>query len=216
MQLTLNDIRKNNVAGLHIHRDTVSPEKRLKTTEQLLIKDKMESMQLDSFAANTDFLLRFHDANKENILSRAISKVRYFDSRSSSFNRRIQVNVEKISKYTYQMHNKFALAIVCVIFLFIGAPMGAIVRKGGVGYPMLIAIIFFMLFIVITMFSKTMVDKAMMDPYLGAWLSCIVLFPIGVFLTIKARNDSKFISIDAIQAFFTRLFPAKSARNKGA
>lgn len=168
------------------------------------------ALQIDSFDKETLFYQRFKEKNKSKILTRAISRMRYYNNRSDNLESSIEQHIKKISKYIYQKHNKFSLAVVCIIFLFIGAPMGAIVRKGGFGYPMLIAILFFMLFIVITLFSETMVENARMDAILGAWLPCLILFPIGVFLTIKASNDSKFINIDSLQAFFIKIFTRKA------
>lgn len=208
------DAKTEHIAGLILKPDSTDQTLDKRFSDDDIRYQNRDSLQISDFAENTPFYLRFKDNFKDNIISRATGKLRYYDTRANSLNRKIQTNTEKISRYTYQKHTKFSLAVVCVIFLFIGAPMGAIVRKGGVGYPMLIAIIFFMLFIVITMYSKSMVDKAMMNPYLGSWLSCIILFPLGVFLTIKARNDSKFIQIDAIIAFFERLFTRKKDKEE--
>lgn len=207
MEIKTAEIKAENVKGFSIDRDTVKLQKNL---DDDLVAQVTENMQIDNYTENTTFLNRFKEKHKDNLISRAIGKVRYYESRAESYKRSIDKNTIKIAKFQYQKHNKFSLAVVCIIFLFIGAPMGAIVRKGGIGYPMLIAIIFFMLFIVLTMFSKNMVDKALLNALLGAWLPCLVLFPIGVFLTIKARNDSKFINVDRIIAFFQKIFSRKS------
>jgi lipopolysaccharide export system permease protein len=82
------------------------------------------------------------------------------------------------------------MAVICFIFVFIGAPMGALVKKGGFGYPILIAIIFFMLFVVLTIFCKKIAESYVLPAILSAWMPCLVLFPIGLFLTIRAMNKS--------------------------
>ncbi len=94
-------------------------------------------------------------------------------------------------KHIYEMHMKFSTAVICIIFLFIGAPMGAIIRKGGFGSPVLIAIIFFMCYIVLTIFCEKLAESFKLDAYLSAWLPCLILLPIGFLLTYKAMNDSE-------------------------
>lgn len=105
-------------------------------------------------------------------------------------------------KHIYEMHTKYSMAVVCFIFLFIGAPMGAIIRKGGFGYPILISIIFFMIFIVLTIFCRKIAESFVLPADVSAWVPCIVLFPIGLLLTTKAMNDTKLFSFDKLKAFF--------------
>mgnify|MGYP000347481902 CR=1 FL=1 len=111
----------------------------------------------------------------------------------------------KQARHIYELHFKYASALICFIFLFIGAPMGAIIRKGGFGYPILISIIFFMLFIMLTIASKKMSESFAINPILAAWLPCIVLFPVGLFLTYKAMNDSKLLNVDRYVTWVQRL-----------
>ena len=83
--------------------------------------------------------------------------------------------------------------------------MGAIIRKGGYGYPLLITILFFMLYIVLSISFKETMKVGGMDPFLAAWLPVFILVPIGALLTTKAMNDSKFIDIDRIGLFLMNL-----------
>ena len=90
-------------------------------------------------------------------------------------------------------HNQiYAWAFICIIFLFIGAPLGSIVRKGGYGYPLLIAIIFFMLFIIIDLMGEKLTTSNSIDPVIAGWLSNIVLGPIAIIITYMALRDSNF------------------------
>lgn len=93
-------------------------------------------------------------------------------------------------KHLFEFNNKFSLAVACFIFLFIGAPMGAIVRKGGFGWPLLISISFFMLFITITIFSKGIAERFVINTVLASWLNCLVIFPMGLLLTFWAMRDT--------------------------
>jgi lipopolysaccharide export system permease protein len=103
-------------------------------------------------------------------------------------------------RFIYEINLKFSYAAACLIFLFVGAPMGAIVRKGGFGYPMLIAIGFFILFITLTIGSRRLAEGQVMSPPLAAWLPCIVLMPIGFWLTYLAMNDRSFKNNDRLAA----------------
>jgi lipopolysaccharide export system permease protein len=107
-------------------------------------------------------------------------------------------------KHLFEQHSKYAWAVACFIFLFIGAPMGAIVRKGGFGYPLLIAIIFFMLFIVLTILFRELNDARRMEPVLAVWLPNLIIFPLGLALTVQAMNDSRMMDPMAIFINFKR------------
>jgi lipopolysaccharide export system permease protein len=107
-------------------------------------------------------------------------------------------------KYVFEYHSKFSMAVACFIFLFIGAPMGAIVRKGGFGWPLLISIFFFMLFVVITIFSKNIAERFVIDAVLGAWMNCLIVFPLGLMLTYWAMRDT---SLQQIADFFRIKLP---------
>ncbi len=93
-------------------------------------------------------------------------------------------------KHIFELNSKFSFAVACFIFLFIGAPMGAIVKKGGFGLPLLISIIFFMIYIVLTIFCRNIAERFVIDPTLAAWIPCLFFFPFGLFLTYQAMNDA--------------------------
>ena len=98
------------------------------------------------------------------------------------------------------MHIKYSIAFICFVFLFIGAPMGAIVRKGGFGYPLLIAIVYFMIFIVLNILFKNLTEQLVLNGVLAAWMPVLVLAPLGMFLTMKAARDTSFFNTDQFAA----------------
>ncbi|MDX1476952.1 MAG: LptF/LptG family permease [Saprospiraceae bacterium] len=114
--------------------------------------------------------------------------------------RRLITTLEVISSnramHIFELHFKFSIAAICVIFLFIGAPMGAIVRKGGYGYPLLVAIIFFTLYIILNLMFKKFAETESLPPALAAWAPCIIMLPISIYLTHKAMNDTKMLDIN--------------------
>lgn len=102
-------------------------------------------------------------------------------------------------KTGYELFTKYSFAFVCFVFLFIGAPMGAIIRKGGFGYPILVSIIFFVTFIMLTIMCRKLAEAYILTPFWAAMAPCVALIPIGAYLTRKAINDSQMINTDRIE-----------------
>ncbi|MBT8190365.1 MAG: LptF/LptG family permease [Bacteroidia bacterium] len=112
--------------------------------------------------------------------------------------------------YVLRLHQQHSWAFICIIFLFIGASLGSIVKKGGYGYPLLIAIVFFMLFIIFNIMGEKLTKGGTMEPVLGAWLPYFFMLPIAVLLTFKALNDSDFSWLSTkINLVRHRFFPDK-------
>ncbi len=162
--------------------------------------------RLDTFQT---FLETFEPNDQRRLVDRAKSFVRIIKDQGGTAERSLVKTEESWRKHVYTLHNKYSMAIACLIFLFIGAPMGAIVRKGGFGYPILVSIIFFMIFVILTIFCKKIAETGVIAPSLGAWMPCIVLFPVGLLLTQRAMNDTKVLNVDRYTAFITKLFKKK-------
>jgi lipopolysaccharide export system permease protein len=96
--------------------------------------------------------------------------------------RKMEIRYHKI-----ELHRKFSLSMAC----FIGAPLGSIIRKGGLGMPLVVAIIFFLMFHLLNMFGEKFVKEGIMSPFFGMWLAVLVLTPVGIFFTYKAMHDSQ-------------------------
>ena len=99
-----------------------------------------------------------------------------------------------IRRHSIEWHRKITLSLACIILFLIGAPLGAIIRKGGLGTPLIFAIVFFMLFYFSSTVGEKFAKENTLSPWLGMWMASIVLFPIGVFLTYKAMRDSKLLN----------------------
>lgn len=114
-----------------------------------------------------------------------------------------QSNIERtekaITEHWVWLHRKIAFAVACLMFIFIAAPMGAIIRKGGFGWSMLISISFFMLFFVLFTTGEKIAKEQVVDPLVGMYLPIYVILPIGFWLTYKAMNDSKVFSTDGLR-----------------
>ncbi len=114
-------------------------------------------------------------------------------------------------KTGYELYNKYSFALICFIFLFVGAPMGAIIRKGGFGYPILVSISFFVTFVFLAILCRKLAESYLMTPFWAAMTPCAILAFFGLYVTRKAMNDSQLFSTVGLERFLFRL---RSARNQ--
>ena len=174
--------------------ESKQPKKVIKNrTPKYKVAKKRASLQEIKKDLNTydSILETFPKHKKKSFIDKSLTYTRSIRSHSDSALRFLDKTKEKRVKHIFELYSKYSFAVVCIVFLFIGAPMGSIVRKGGFGYPLLIAIICFMLFIVLTILFKDMAEAFVMHPILAVWMPNLLLTPIGIFLTYKAMNDSK-------------------------
>ena len=119
---------------------------------------------------------------------------------------------KNIRLHELEWHQKFTLSFACLIFFFIGAPLGAIIRKGGLGMPVVVSVAFFILYYIINNIGIKMARDGVWEVWQGMWLSSAVLFPLGVFLTYKAMNDSALFNPEAYNKFFRKLLLIKEPK----
>lgn len=117
-----------------------------------------------------------------------------------------------IRRHDIEMQKKFTLSFACIIFFFIGAPLGAIIRKGGIGMPLLISVILFIIYYIIDNTGYKMARDGRIAVWEGMWLSSAVLLPLGIFFTYKAMHDSAVFNRDAYVNFFRRLIGKRQKR----
>lgn len=110
-----------------------------------------------------------------------------------------------VVQHAVEWHRKFTLSFACLIFFFIGAPLGAIIRKGGLGMPVVISVILFIIYYIIDTTGQKMAKELLWDVWQGMWLSSAVLLPVGFFLTYKAATDSALFKSDAYVIFFNNV-----------
>ena len=103
---------------------------------------------------------------------------------------------DKIKEHKIEWHRKFTLSLACILFLFIGAPLGAIIRKGGFGLPVIFSILIFIVYYVITITGEKMASQGVITPFSGMWLGIMLIFPFSLLLTVKAKNDSPVFNRD--------------------
>lgn len=130
-------------------------------------------------------------------------------SRTELFNKQKNIN-----RHLLAFYDKFVIVYACFLMFFIGAPLGAIIRKGGLGLPIVFAVLIFITFHFINTFGKRIAQENGMTPFMGAWLSSFILTPLAVLLTYRATNDIGLINMDVILAPFQKvikkIFPSQN------
>ena len=133
----------------------------------------------------------------ESVISLSANSARQVQTLLNEVSTNLKEQDEVIRKNEVEWWRKFTLSLACLILFFVGAPMGAIIRKGGLGLPLVLSVLFFVLYHVISMTGEKAAKAGALTPMTGMWLSSLVLLPIGIYLTYKATTDSPLLDADA-------------------
>ena len=198
------DVYKNNYKMMHLNRisseiDTLWTRynKRNDEFETGMLKTLFyikDSIKLDSsystFPLASNWMASEEKNKKLQYLNWATNVLRTTKTYSESFNSDLKMRRKNINRAYIEWHRKFTLSIACLILFFIGAPLGAIIRKGGLGMPVVISILFFLVYHMTSITGEKMARNGQLEVWMGMWLSSCILLPIGAFLTYKATTDS--------------------------
>ena len=155
---------------------------------------------------NVDSLLALNDPESEvNAYSSAAEKAQNMVEEMQNYKAEQERYGFTLRRSDTEWWRKFTLSLACLIFFFIGAPLGAIIRKGGFGTPVIISIFFFLVYYIIDISGKKLAREGSMTPFWGAIISTLVLLPIGIFLTRKSTQDSTLFNFDWYKAFFKEI-----------
>ena len=158
---------------------------------------KLPRQSLDkALSAYTTLAETFAPEDQTLLLNEALVIARRGSTMIESRSNQVESRRKEFVKTGYELYTKYSFALVCFIFLFIGGPMGAIIRKGGFGYPILVSIIFFVIFIMLSIVCKKLAELYLMTPFWAAMVPCIVLTPIAIYLTRQAINDAQMFSTE--------------------
>ena len=138
-------------------------------------------------------------------LDQALVQARASMNHISTSGSNSEAKVSRLRKYQIETQRKFTLSFACLIFFFIGAPLGAIIRKGGLGMPAVISVLFFLAWYVLSMSGEQLARDSGLSPVLGMWLSSAILLPIGIWLTYKSMTDSSLMDLETYYLFFRRI-----------
>jgi lipopolysaccharide export system permease protein len=151
------------------------------------------------------------DADKKRVLDIAINNITSSEFLMVNGKNILNERIKNINNHWLALYDKFVIAYACLLMFFIGAPLGAIIRKGGVGLPIVFAVVIFIIFHFTNTFGKKLAQENGITPFLGAWMSSFILTPLAVFLTYRATNDiGLMINFDWITAPFQRWFGPKA------
>ncbi len=144
-------------------------------------------------------------SEKRTVLSKAIEDLKSGNNYLVQNNESLHFEVKNIKRYEVEWNKKLTMSFACLVFFFIGAPLGAIIRKGGLGTPAVISIFFFVIYYVISISGQKLVEEDVVGTFTGMWASSYILLPIGIFLTYKATTDSVIMNIDTYLMFFKKI-----------
>ncbi len=118
-------------------------------------------------------------------------------------------NIGRVRGFLIELNRKFTLAVSCMVLFFIGAPLGAIIRKGGLGLPVVMSVLFFLVYHIISTIGEKSVKDGAIAPFIGMWIAIFTLAPLGAFLTYKATVDSVLFDLDFYKRWTRKLFLKK-------
>lgn len=183
----------------------------ISTTAKDLYKypDSLKTKNVDSITINN-----FKLADKIAILNSAITKTSRIVNNLKSNNLSIKWRRKILNFYDTEYYNRVAFSLSCIILFFIGASLGSIIRKGGFGMPMILAIAVYVLYFFTNVLGKNLAEESSISAFLGSWISAIIMIPIAILLTKRATKDKGIFDINSfiqpITNFFKKLLPKKS------
>lgn len=145
------------------------------------------------------------DSIKQSVYGNAISQISNMRGNVVVLESEYKERFQSLNFHKIEWHRKFTLSVACLILFMIGAPLGSIIRKGGLGMPLVFAIIFFVIFYLLNNFGEKLVRSSELNPFNGMWLSSFLLIPVGLFLTYKAMSDSQLFNNEFYYRQFKQL-----------
>ncbi|MBW8241317.1 LptF/LptG family permease [Muricauda oceani] len=179
------------------------------TTQQKLelIKAK-DTIQRDSIETIDQFVSGLEQWEQIQVMKKALNEVSSIINTVDSKKQELQSRYKFYNSHILSLHQKYALALSCIILFFVGAPLGAIIRKGGLGLPMVVAIILFLTYYFIGVFAGNYAKEGNIHPAIGAWLPTMIMLPLGISLTRRATADKGLVGfghfIDRIKSLFKK------------
>ena len=177
------------------------------------LHDSPDSLKVANI--NQDILENFDLKAKVNILNAATSKAGRALNSIKNNKKSIKWKRKNLNFFDSEYYNRISFSLSCLILFFIGAPLGSIIRKGGFGLPMIIAIAIYVTYFFSNTFGKNLAEDSSITSFLGSWFAAFIMIPIGILLTRRATRDKGLFNIDSvllpITNFFKKIFSKKEA-----
>jgi lipopolysaccharide export system permease protein len=190
------DVKKENVISSQSKtslqkKNTVQRKKTIQKKNRKVVAYESVQVEEELFKEADSFIETILPEEQKKILKSAATKARHLNNQILATKNKLSVASAKENLLHFKVNQQYSWALICLMFLFIGAPLGSIIRKGGYGFPLLVSILFFMLFIIMDIMGNRLMAGKVINPYLAAWLPNLVLFPFAILFTYKAVRDSR-------------------------
>lgn len=174
-----------------IRKNLVEKKKKLTRLDTITTEELVDSLMVEDIDDRT--------------LQTSLNLVRQTKSKIQSFNNRIDKMIYDKNVYDIQWHKILANSVACIIMFLIGAPLGAIIKRGGLGIPVLVSILFFIIYYVLTMTGEKYAKQNIIEPVYAIWSANMVLLPIGLLFLRQARNDARIFEADFYKVLFDKI-----------
>ena len=166
-----------------------------------------DSMNVDSMFQRRD------PAQQSTVYGNALMRIHSQQSNSLGYAETMDIYDYQVRRHWIEFWQKITMSLACLVFFFIGAPLGAIIRKGGLGLPVVFSVIIFIVYYIINTGGMKMAKEGSIPVWIGMWASTVVLAPLGAFFTVKSNNDSVVFNLDSYKAFFVKLLGIRQHRH---
>ncbi len=160
----------------------------------------VQQINIDSATTKSSVLIRVGMINSA--MANARNNIRIIEQSGDM----LTTSKRNLNRFDIEWHKKYTFAIACLVFLFIGAPLGAIIRKGGLGMPLVISVVLFIFYWIISTTGEKFSRESVTSIWQGVWFSTLIFLPAGIFLTYKAANDSVVFNLNSYSEFFKKIF----------
>ena len=181
------------------------------------IKTLNEGLTIEKDSAYSNEIIDLFQLNKKStVIDLALNSINSTKDVIASKDSQISRENKWLNKHVFAFHEKFTLGFACIILFFVGAPLGALIKKGGIGLPMVIAIFLFLTYHFIGLFAKNSGYNGSLSPVLAAWLPTMIMFPLSIYLTRTATFDKPIVNLDFIAEPIKKLFKIKDESEESA
>ncbi|NNL31898.1 MAG: LptF/LptG family permease, partial [Flavobacteriaceae bacterium] len=174
----------------------------------------MNPREVDSAFSGASIYELFDNRRKIQLIDAATNSVNSTRAILNSKKKTLAIAEKNLNKHIISFYEKFALGFACIILFFVGAPLGALIRKGGFGLPIVIAIVLFLTYHFIGIFAKNSAEDSSLNPIAATWLSTLIMLPLSVYLTNRATKDRSLVSFDGIFDPINKLIGRKESEQK--
>ena len=173
------------------------------------LNSNLKPSEVDTLFSGNSIYELFNNTKRIKIVDQALNTLKSTQQIIKAQKRTFGVAEKNINKHVIAFYEKFALGMACIILFFVGAPLGALIKKGGMGLPIVIAIVLFLTYHFIGIFAKNSAEDSSLNPITATWLSTLIMLPLSVYLTNRATKDRTLLDFDALLVPLKRMVKSK-------